>query len=125
MLTEPITLNTNALVWYNQYIKEYGVFTKMAMTKVSIRMDEELKKQAEELFDELGLNMTTAFTVFLKKAVREQRIPFEVSADYPNAVTRAAMEETEAILRNPSAYKSYSSAEEMMEDILKDENEEV
>lgn len=90
---------------------------------ITIEMDEELKKQAEALFDELGMDMSTAFTIFVKKAVREQRIPFEVSADYPNAVTRAAMEETEAILRNPSAYKSYDNVEEMMEDILKDETE--
>jgi len=44
-------------------------------------MDEELKKQAETLFDELGMNMTTAFTVFAKAAVRQQKIPFELAAD--------------------------------------------
>jgi len=44
-------------------------------------MDEELKKQAETLFDEIGMNMTTAFTIFAKAAVRQQRIPFELAAD--------------------------------------------
>jgi len=44
-------------------------------------MDEDLKKQAESLFDNLGMNMTTAFTVFAKAAVRQQRIPFELAAD--------------------------------------------
>jgi DNA-damage-inducible protein J len=44
-------------------------------------MDEELKKQAEVLFNELGMNMTTAFTIFAKTAVRQQRIPFEIAAD--------------------------------------------
>ncbi|MDF2473056.1 MAG: addiction module antitoxin, RelB/DinJ family [Anaerocolumna sp.] len=90
------------------------------MSKVTIRIDDKLKKDAEELFNELGMNMTTAFTVFIKKAVREQRIPFEISADYPNLATRLAMEETERILRDPNR-KTYSTAEEMMGDILKDE----
>lgn len=49
-------------------------------TNISIRMDEELKKQAEQLFAEFGMNMTTAFTIFAKTVVRERRIPFEISA---------------------------------------------
>jgi DNA-damage-inducible protein J len=53
----------------------------MATTSVTIRMDENLKKQAETLFDEMGLNMTTAFTMFTKAVVRQQKIPFEISAD--------------------------------------------
>ncbi len=90
------------------------------MSKVVMRIDDELKKDAEELFNELGMNMTTAVTVFIKKAVRERRIPFEVSADYPNVRTRSAIEEVEGISKDPNR-KTYSSAEEMMEDILKDE----
>ncbi len=53
----------------------------MATTSVTIRMDENLKKQAEVLFEEMGLNMTTAITIFTKAAVRQHRIPFEISAD--------------------------------------------
>lgn len=52
----------------------------MAQTVINIRMDEELKKQVEYLFNEFGMNMTTAFTVFAKAVVREKRIPFEISA---------------------------------------------
>ncbi len=47
-------------------------------TNVSIRMDDELKKQAENLFDDLGLNMTTAITIFIKQAIAYGGIPFEV-----------------------------------------------
>ena len=43
------------------------------MTKVTIRIDEDLKKQAEQLFDEFGMNLTTTFTVFAKTVVRERR----------------------------------------------------
>lgn len=53
----------------------------MAQTLVSIRMDEELKKSMEQTCAELGMNMTTAFTIFAKKMSREKRIPFEVSVD--------------------------------------------
>ncbi|MDR1731384.1 MAG: type II toxin-antitoxin system RelB/DinJ family antitoxin [Synergistaceae bacterium] len=53
----------------------------MATTSVTIRMDENLKKQAETLFEDMGLNMTTAFTIFTKAVVRQGKIPFEVAAD--------------------------------------------
>jgi DNA-damage-inducible protein J len=43
-------------------------------------MDTALKEQAEALFNELGINMTTAFNIFVRQAVRQQKIPFEVSA---------------------------------------------
>ncbi|MEG0770555.1 MAG: type II toxin-antitoxin system RelB/DinJ family antitoxin [Clostridia bacterium] len=52
----------------------------MAQTNVSIRMDEDLKKQFDTFCTEIGMNMTTAINVFVKKAVKEQRIPFEISA---------------------------------------------
>ena len=51
----------------------------MATTSVTIRMDENLKKQAEILFDEMGLNMTTAITMFTKAAVRQKAIPFDIN----------------------------------------------
>lgn len=53
----------------------------MAQTSINIRIDEELKKSMEETCKELGLNITTAFTIFAKKMSREKRIPFEVSID--------------------------------------------
>ena len=53
----------------------------MAQALVNFRMDEELKKDMEETCRDLGMNMTTAFTIFAKKMTREKRIPFEVSID--------------------------------------------
>ncbi len=53
----------------------------MAQTLVNIRMDEELKKNMEQTCQELGMNMTTAITIFAKKMTREKRIPFEMSVD--------------------------------------------
>lgn len=51
----------------------------MASTNITIRMDSKLKRDAEELFSDLGMNLTTAFTIFTKQAVREQKLPFVIS----------------------------------------------
>jgi DNA-damage-inducible protein J len=91
----------------------------MATTNVTIRMDEELKRQAEDLFSDLGLSMTTAFIAFTKQAVREQRIPFIISRNVPNSETIAAIEEVERMKLNPHSYRGYSDADEMMRDLLK------
>lgn len=53
----------------------------MAQTLVNFRMDEDLKKDMDDTCKELGMTMTTAFTIFAKKMTREKRIPFDVSVD--------------------------------------------
>ena len=53
----------------------------MAQTLVNFRMDVAMKAELEELCQELGMNMTTAFTIFAKKKIRERRFPFDVSVD--------------------------------------------
>lgn len=53
----------------------------MAQSMVNFRMDDDLKKDMEETCKDLGMNMTTAFTIFAKKMTREKRIPFDVSVD--------------------------------------------
>ncbi len=84
----------------------------MAMTNINIRTDKDLKEQAEFIFSELGLNMTTAINIFLRAAVRENGIPFPVKLDMPNNVTIAAIEEGLRIAQNDSA-QSYASAEDL------------
>lgn len=91
----------------------------MATVNVTIRMDDELKKQAEELFSDLGLSMTAAFIVFTKQAVREQRIPFNISRNLPNAETITAIEEVEHMKRNSQAYKGYENVDEMISELLR------
>lgn len=51
------------------------------MATVSFRMDDALKKQTEAILNELGLNMTTAMTVFAKAIVRERRFPLDLTID--------------------------------------------
>ena len=60
-------------------------------TNISIRMDSELKTQADHFFAELGMNISTAFTIFVRQALREGKIPFEISLNTPNKETIAAM----------------------------------
>lgn len=55
----------------------------MSQTNINFRMDSDLKREMEKTCRELGLNMTTAFTIFARKMTRERRIPFEVSVDDP------------------------------------------
>ncbi|MDR0916810.1 MAG: type II toxin-antitoxin system RelB/DinJ family antitoxin [Oscillospiraceae bacterium] len=90
----------------------------MSTTNITVRIDTELKKQAEELFYDFGMNMTTAYVMFLKQAVREQRIPFEISRNTPNAETIAAIEEVRAMKADPTLGKSYTDVDEMMRELL-------
>ena len=67
----------------------------MSQVNVTIRMDRNLKSEADKLFRELGLNMTTALTMFTRTAVREQGIPFELSLSSLNDQTRRVFRDVE------------------------------
>ena len=84
----------------------------MKNVNVTLRVDEDLKKQADVLFSELGLNLTTAFNIFLRQSVREQQIPFRVTKNIPNAVTLAAMDASE---KGEDLYGPYDSISDLME----------
>ncbi len=92
------------------------------MSKVStnINLNPDLKKSAQELFFDLGLDLTTAVTLFLKQAVRQQCIPFEIRRDRPNNETVSAMEEFHEMQKHPENYKKYSSFKEAMNEVLSD-----
>ena len=60
----------------------------MATTNINVRVDASLKKDAEKLFNELGLNMSSAITMFLKSAVSYDGIPFEIKRNAPNTKTK-------------------------------------
>jgi len=85
------------------------------MASITARVDENVKKEAEILFKKIGLNMSTAMNLFLKKCILEQGIPFEVKV--PNRETLKAMQETEDILSGKIERKGYNSAEELFEDL--------
>ncbi|MCR6546284.1 type II toxin-antitoxin system RelB/DinJ family antitoxin [Dehalobacterium formicoaceticum] len=90
----------------------------MAQTNINIRMDEELKKEFDKLCTDLGLTMTAAFNVFARTMVRQQKIPFEISMNVPNAETVAAIEEVQQMKNNPSLGKTYTDVDQMMKELL-------
>ena len=92
----------------------------MAQTNVNIRIDEGLKREFDNLCQDLGLTMTAAFTVFAKTAVRRQRIPFEISMDIPNAETIAAIEGVQEMKHNRHLYKNFCSVEALFEGLNDD-----
>ena len=90
----------------------------MATTNITMRIDEDLKKQLQELVSNLGMDMTTFFTISAKQAVREQRIPFDISMNTPNEETREAIEEVRQMKLDLSLGKSYTDVDEMMRELL-------
>lgn len=89
----------------------------MATTNITMRIDVDVKAQLQDLVSDLGLDMTTFFTMAAKQAIREQRIPFEVSRDVPNAETLEALKEVEEMKKNPSCVKSYSCFGDLLKEI--------
>ena len=89
----------------------------MAITNLNIRTDKDIKDQAEEIFNELGLNMTTAINIFLRTAIREHGIPFELKLDVPNETTAVAIAEGRKLMDAPSAprYSSMDALKEALE----------
>jgi len=83
-------------------------------TNLNIRVDAELKRQAERVFSELGLSLSSAMNIFLKNSVRYGGIPFEMRLEEPNEITIKAIEDVEAgrNLRGP-----FNSVEALMENL--------
>ena len=88
------------------------------MAVINIRVSDEVKKEAETIFKSLGLNMSVAMNLFLKKCINENGIPFDLKV--PNKETIEAMEaieETNKILNGDVERKSYKNADELFEDL--------
>ena len=89
----------------------------MATVNMSIRMDTELKKQADAMLADMGLNMTTAMNMFLRQVVRQGKIPFEIATDITNAETLAAMKEVDDMINGKIPAKKYTSTDELFKDL--------
>jgi len=88
----------------------------MTTTNLTIRIDSGVKGEAEKLFEDLGMSISTAFNIFLRQAVRMQAIPFTISRGITNWATVAAMRETERIADDPSV-SSYSNSEDLVKSL--------
>lgn len=85
-------------------------------TNLCVRIDSELKTEAEALFNELGMSLSTAVTVYFRQAVRESRIPFEIKWDRPGKETAAAMRYAATKARDPEA-KRYEDPEALFREL--------
>jgi len=81
------------------------------MTSICIRVDKDVKTRSEIIFSEIGMNMTTAINIFLRRCIMENGIPFDVGLQRPNADTIAAIEEVEAMRRGDIPKRTLSTKE--------------
>ncbi len=87
-------------------------------TSMTVRLDSSVKKQAQKIYSELGIDMTTAINVFLRQSIRSKGFPFDVNLETPNRETVMAMEEAE---RGENMHGPFYSVEELMESLNADD----
>jgi DNA-damage-inducible protein J len=80
-------------------------------TNLNIRIDKNIKETSERVFEDLGLNMTTAINMFLRQVIRVNGIPFEIKGDVPNKETIEAIEESIKLAKDNT--KGYSNVEDL------------
>ncbi|MBR4545152.1 MAG: type II toxin-antitoxin system RelB/DinJ family antitoxin [Oscillibacter sp.] len=90
----------------------------MAPVSTNIKIDPELKRDAQELFDNLGLSLSAAVNMFLRQAVREQAMPFRVRIPVYNEETLKVIEDAR---RGVNVSKGYTSMEELLEALNADD----
>ncbi len=88
----------------------------MATTNLSIRMDTETKQQAEELFGNLGMSISTAFNIFVKQSLRVRGIPFNITENIPNNEMFSVLREARSIARDPKI-KGYADVDEALREL--------
>ena len=91
-----------------------------AKVGTNISLDPTLKKDAINLFSDLGMDLSTAVSVFLKKAVSVQGFPFPVTRETPNRETIDALNEYYEMKAHPEKYKKYDSFKNLMDEVLAD-----
>lgn len=90
----------------------------MSTSNINVRVDSQLKKDAEALFADLGLNMSTAITMFLRSSVNHDGIPFKINRKKPNRETLRAIQDT---MEGKNLYGPFDTVEEMMEALNADD----
>ena len=85
-------------------------------SNISIRMVADLKSAAEALYEELGMNLSTAFNIFVRQSLRVGGIPFTITTETPNAITVSAMLEAQRIAKDPDA-KAYDSLNDLFKEL--------
>lgn len=84
---------------------------------LNIRIEPNLKKEAEKTLDDLGMNVAEAVTIFLKQVVLTESIPFNIKKPKYNDETLDAIKEALEMIKNPEKYKSFNNVDELMEEL--------
>ncbi len=92
----------------------------MGKVSTSISIDADVKAQAQELFADFGMDLSTAINIFLRQSIRDNCIPFTIRREVPNADTVAAMKEAEELDKDPAAYRRYHSFSELLREVEAD-----
>ncbi len=92
----------------------------MAKVSTNLSLDADLKKACQELYADLGMDLSTAVTIFFKQSLRVQGLPFLVSRNDPNTETIAALNEYYEMKKHPETYKRYSSFRDAVKEVLDD-----
>lgn len=90
----------------------------MSMSTVNIRIDEDLKNKSEIILEDMGLNMTTAFKIFLKEVIRSHSIPFRITSDLFYSESNQ-----KAIQKSMSQFENGDVVVKTMDELRKMENE--
>ena len=85
----------------------------MSKTSMSIRLDREVKEQAQQVFSHLGMDMTTAINIFLRQAIQYQGLPFDVKIDE----NRKLLQVVTDVEQNRNMSRSFESVSDLMEDL--------
>ncbi len=90
----------------------------MGKISTTIRTDQDVKQQAQRIFSNLGMDMSTAVNIFFHQVIRANGLPFSVTMDVPNEETIAAIREVQEMKKNPKLGKAYTDVDDMMRELL-------
>lgn len=87
------------------------------MANINVRIENDTKKRAEDVFKRIGITPSAAINLFYTQVIRTNSIPFELKAEIPNNDTLEALEELKEMERHPSKHKGYASGKEILNEI--------
>lgn len=96
----------------------------MANSNINIRIDSEVKAEAQALFSKLGMDLSTAVNIFIRQAIDFGGIPFTIQQRRYNAETEAAIQEGKDIIAGKIPAKRYSSFDEFLKDLDEETDDE-
>ena len=88
---------------------------------INVNVPLDVKEKSNAIFNNLGLNMSTAINMFLKKVISERGIPFDVKEQRPDKELLEAVKELKYMEKHPDKYKSYETIEDLKEALLSDD----